>query len=274
LPDSLLLAKLRLSCAKLLDRMLASNDDETQFLAGECDKILDVPRLFHLMRLYFCELPSDPYPADTRGHRDASRTSARVQQPPGSIGTRKTSFRNNWKCENLGEITAVEIGFLHYTVVKRLHDFTNKVYHLEPLVLALDTYAAGEYRCANPIAAAYAKIEGRTASIELLMDGRIQRVHFFVKASWVAQLQESVRSELLWSVNRDSLSEQVRDFVDRSQVIVADMKFREGRCTLLEPLSSASWPCLWQRADFPLGCTFLSIIAGVSVECTQCTLLD
>jgi len=75
------------------------------------------------------------------------------------------------------------------------------------------------------MASVFEKIAENCGVIEIMMHEQLQKVHFYIEPEWKNQLRTETKETLLWSVNRGSTSDSVRDFAVRSKAIIADMKY-------------------------------------------------
>lgn len=107
-----------------------------------------------------------------------------------------------------------KVGFELYKAVVMISDHTKDRYEFMASVTQLD--AGVEH-------AAFAQYRARSASIEILRDGRLQKIHFECKDR--NRLTEEMRESMKWNVNRDSPMDKLRDFVDRARVMGDDIRY-------------------------------------------------
>lgn len=151
------------------------------------------------------------------------------------MGGRRTYLRLN---ESLGaayvinETTLEPVSFLYFNVLSRLQFFSKKQYHTS------DTSAREDqvWRSTNgkmsakdvakwSLPATFSKVATNAASIEVVVDGVVQKIFFYVNPAWKTEIPKEVKDSLLYKIDRGSMVEQTRDFIDRSRVIIADMKY-------------------------------------------------
>jgi len=195
-------------CAELLLAQLTTNDDVSRYLAKELNKVLDIAGVLQKIRYY-------------RGIKPSEKEALKMEQEPGMP----------WEPE--------KIAYTYFATLKRLRDFSGHDYHTDTLMLKADhrqpqSYATvqtiGKHRgnghvSVEPLTKIYDDLDRTSESIEVMMHGRLQKCHFKVPDSWKEQLQEEVKNELLWTVDRTTTNDGVRDFTDRCKVIIADMKY-------------------------------------------------
>ena len=185
-------AKLDLLCAMMISAQLATNDPETRKLAAEIDDALDMQQIFRKMREY------------TIVHEHTEG----LEYPDG--------------------FTAFDVAMEFYKVVARLNDFTGKKYHLNRPMLRFDRDWREEHNIEFELDQIYLKLQSNTGSIEIMMNGELQQVHFEVSRQMKVQLRAEVKEKLLWSVDRSSVTEGVRDFSEQCKHIIADMNYMDS----------------------------------------------
>ena len=190
-------------CAELLDRMLETNDSNTAYLAKECDKILDVGCILRLMRLYL-----------------------RLDENLG-----KTYDSGN-------DLPLAQVAFQYFNITSRLQHFSGKSYASLDHIVYEDELWQSKNKTANTtnqlealdankfsLTSVFDKVADTSASIELLVEGVVQKYNFFVDPAWRTDIPSEAKQTLLWSIDRGSMVEQSRDFIEKSRVIIADMKY-------------------------------------------------
>ncbi|XP_004347257.1 hypothetical protein CAOG_04510 [Capsaspora owczarzaki ATCC 30864] len=81
---------------------------------------------------------------------------------------------------------------------------------------------------------AYAAIQGQSGSIEVLRNDILSKVHFRVRNR--DALRPAAKERLLWTVDRSSPTDKIRDFISQCQDIRDEMKYQEQ--LLSNPISS------------------------------------
>ena len=250
-----------LTASEFLSRMLETNDVGTKYLATEINKSLDLKQ-FHL-RLWEHVMARDQVLALPDGFK-----------------------------EDTVSVPATDVSILIYIIFRRLRDFTGKRYIRYP---ALDyetvqqkqrkaKQLTGEDRAPEPIAekemlrrkldftrSIKNSVVKNCASVELYIDDRVQKVYFNVPQAWRARLRNEMKDDLIWKINRDSHNEQLSDFMVRSKVIVADIKYMEY---LLEnPIARTivNRKALWSQLllAITVGINVLMVIAWVPPDATE-----
>ena len=196
-------------CAELLLAQLATNDDVSRYLAKELNKVLDLAGVLQKIRYY-------------RGVKASEKEALKMEQEPGMP----------WEPE--------KIAYTYFATLKRLRDFSGHDYHSDTLMLKADQRQLQSYRTfkkigkrhrgdghvsVEPLTKVYNDLDRTSECIEVMYHGRLQKVHFKVPDQWKEQLQEEVKNQLLWTVDRTSTNDGVRDFTQRCKVIIADMKY-------------------------------------------------
>ena len=174
------------ACAELMERMLESNDSDTEYVAKESEKILDVACIFKMIHQYM-------------------------------LLNEEVVIKNGGDSEQLSAVS-----FVWFTVVSRLQHFSHK----EHIRSESGTGKVGAQEDVEE--KSMSSCEATGASIELVVDGVLQKVHFHVDPAWRRDIRAETKDKLLWSVDRGSMIEQTRDFVERSRVIIADMKYMKS----------------------------------------------
>ena len=203
-------------CAQLLLAQLATNDEVSRYLAKELTKVLDIGGILQKIRYYRAI--------------SLSETEKRVlAEEDGGVAC--------WEPET--------VAYTYFSVIKRLRDFTGKDYHTDSTILKSDrrhlaSYKTVHHKSSNksakvsnkaaiaPLDKVYLEMNASSESIEIIMNGQLQKVHFNVPEEWKHQLQEEVKNRLLWSIDRSSTNDGVRDFSERAKTIIADMKYMES----------------------------------------------
>ena len=185
------------ACAEFMERMLESNDSDTEYVAKESDKILDLPCILKMIRHYML-----------------------LQEGVAAAGTKKSDLQLS------------TVSFVWFTVISRLQHFSHREYTTSEQGASDDwlTRNLADKKAAEKwtLSKTLNKVEANSASVELVVDGIIQKVYFFVDPAWHLQLRTESKEDLLWNIDRGNMMEQTRDFVERSRVIIADMKYMKS----------------------------------------------
>lgn len=70
------------------------------------------------------------------------------------------------------------------------------------------------------------ELEERVATIEVVKDDRLEKVYFDA-GKMPKNLREHMKKGLLWSVDRSSPADQIRDFVEQSEELHKNMLYQE-----------------------------------------------
>eukprot|EP00040_Diaphanoeca_grandis_P002750 m.22601 g.22601 ORF g.22601 m.22601 type:complete len:2904 (-) comp13869_c0_seq1:198-8909(-) len=196
--DEMEWAELHMGCANILLSLLEMNDSETSYMAIELDKILDISGILRIMRHYTDKTAWELSHAD-RGELD-------------------------W--DDVG-FEPADVGFAYFNVIARLRDFTHRDYHIDKAYLVPDIKWREEktHRYSGTFTESYKKMHSDTATIEILEQDEVQKIHFYVPREVKARLLGEWKDTLLIEVDRSSPTEKVRDFVERCRTIIADMKY-------------------------------------------------
>eukprot|EP00050_Salpingoeca_kvevrii_P002520 m.196116 g.196116 ORF g.196116 m.196116 type:complete len:2530 (-) comp10628_c0_seq6:379-7968(-) len=187
-------ACLKTSCGKLLGALIEDSDQFTRNMVSELEETLNIAAIVHNMRIYY----------------------AIHQQGTDRLWTvDETSDREPSK--------AVDVSYLFYNILMRMKDFTGKSYHKMPKYQSFLAGSESEVEEENTADPATLYFEENSVSIEVMRWDRIQKIHFLNK--WRHHLRPEVKSDLLWHVDRSSPTDKIRDFVDRCQVIIADIDY-------------------------------------------------
>lgn len=103
-----------------------------------------------------------------------------------------------------------DIAFSYFKVLVRLVDLIG--YDIEPLLTSSEA-----------VRTAYEKLRSQTASVEIVRDGQLHRVHFMENNT--LYLRKEIKDELKWKVDRTSPQDKIGDFVNRCRVIIADIDY-------------------------------------------------
>lgn len=124
------------------------------------------------------------------------------------------------------EYSAQDVGFEYFNVIKRLEDFNGVTYSTDPAITSRDRAWVEDEGAGDlpTLEETCKRIEAETASVELVVEGVMQKIYFMVTAERQKQLRQKPKSRLLWSVDRTSNTDQVRDFVRAAKIMIADMK--------------------------------------------------
>jgi inositol 1,4,5-triphosphate receptor type 1 len=211
-------------CAQLMLAQLATNDEVSRYLAKELTKVLDIGGILQKIRYY--------------------RTVSLSETEKKALAAEDGGIAC-WE--------PATVAYTYFSVIKRLTDFTGKEYHTDSAILKSDRRQLASYKTVNhknsgksgkglglgfgkggnktaiaPLDKVYLELDESSESIEIVMNGQLQKVHFNVPEEWKHQLQEEVKNRLLWSIDRSSTNDGVRDFSERCKTIIADMKYMES----------------------------------------------
>ncbi|ESO83880.1 hypothetical protein LOTGIDRAFT_236387 [Lottia gigantea] len=116
--------------------------------------------------------------------------------------------------------------------------------------------------CKNPeITEAWEYFSCNTLSIEIIKDDVLQKMHFQVKDKNV--LREEIKDKFKYEVDRSSPSNKLRDFMDWSSDIIADIRYqRKIHSIPLARLLVKTWPVL------NVSVLFLSVIIALMILIT------
>lgn len=185
--------QLHFSAAELLGRMLETNDADTLYLAQQINSMVQLPAIVRLFREY------------------------------SALGGKGYDY--DMELPLSGTVKPSAIAFSLYNIFVRLEHFTGRAYHTDPYLLARDqefiAHHGGDMGTPS-FKAAYEEMDSNTAIVEVMVDNVMEQMHFHVKKQW--RVEKDAREELLWSVERGAVTEQVADFMDKSKEIAANMK--------------------------------------------------
>ncbi|ELT91343.1 hypothetical protein CAPTEDRAFT_201920 [Capitella teleta] len=114
-----------------------------------------------------------------------------------------------------------EVGFTFYLILARVYDLDPKLVKTEVNITSQQMEAFNHYR-------------KNTMSIEILKEDHLQKINFRVKNKNV--LREEVKEKLIWSVDRSSPSNKIRDLMKWSKDILKDIYYQ--RKILSNPLAT------------------------------------
>ena len=195
--------QMHLCAADLLGRMLETNDAETRYLAEQVDGMIELPAIVRLFREY-----------STLGGMMMDGI------------TEKNDIEMNLPS---GKVKASEVAFSLYNVFVRLEAFTQKEYHRDTHLLAVDEEFKATHNGdmgTKDFTTAYEEMDKNTAIIEVMVDKRIEQIHFQVQKHW--RIDHPSRESVLWSVERGAVTEQVADYMVKGTEIAANMKHSDA----------------------------------------------
>eukprot|EP00049_Salpingoeca_infusionum_P011225 m.193039 g.193039 ORF g.193039 m.193039 type:complete len:2533 (-) comp14875_c0_seq1:808-8406(-) len=185
--------RVKYAIAKLLMSFMENNDARTLEMALQVEETLDIPAINDHV-LFYQDLHSKN--TDKLWREEADDDEDEVASP-------------------------LVIGYEFYTVLVRLQDFTDTNYLLLPEYHRSDVEVVRD-RVKNPAAQFFEK---NTASVEIARDGELHRVYFF--NHWKNRINDDVKSDIIWTVDRTSPSDKISDFVDKCKTVIADTRYWE-----------------------------------------------
>ncbi|EGD74759.1 inositol 1,4,5-trisphosphate receptor type 3 [Salpingoeca rosetta] len=188
-------AWLKHALGKLLLSLLENDDERTKQMASEVDDTLDIRAVIETMQYFYDQHTKR---LDTKWYGEDS------------------------PIDEDDRLSAVEIGYTFYNVVVRLADFTGKDYLNDPHCYRIPPEVDRKGRVKNDAADFYGK---QSCSIEILRDGRVHKVHFF--NAFKGQLRDDDKNRVVWTVDRSSPTDKIRDFVSKCRTNIADFRYHK-----------------------------------------------
>eukprot|EP00730_Choanoeca_flexa_P002797 TRINITY_DN11178_c0_g1_i2.p1 TRINITY_DN11178_c0_g1~~TRINITY_DN11178_c0_g1_i2.p1 ORF type:complete len:1472 (+),score=415.20 TRINITY_DN11178_c0_g1_i2:98-4417(+) len=189
-------AHLRQLCALLVTSLLENNGETTKQMAIQLEETLDIPAILQNM-MYYYKLGQT--------HEDEIWMQALEE------------------AERDDALTAMDVSYALYEVVLRLADFTENKYWMNASAYTPPgvELAPADKKMKDDALLHFSKV---VRSVEILRDGQLHKCHFVDQ--WRGQLSDDIKERLIWSVDRSSPADKIRDFVDKSKVIIADTRYR------------------------------------------------
>lgn len=144
--------------------------------------------------------------------------------------------------ENLDDALASRIK----EVIARAGGDVTKAFHEFARDYLRDIEAGGGAYLKHEMADRSEFFQARTASIEFLRDGQLQKVYFEKKKHSLPKLQ---REEIIASIPRDSLSEKLKDFLSRFESVSRKLEFQDKlRSHPVSSIISEDYTGIWYQA--------------------------
>eukprot|EP00051_Salpingoeca_urceolata_P021905 m.350050 g.350050 ORF g.350050 m.350050 type:complete len:1958 (+) comp19886_c0_seq3:2025-7898(+) len=147
-----------------------------------------------------------------------------------------------------GPTDASAVAYASYTVLQRLRD-----------LLGQDYLEEGNEEIVREKDDPVLFCQEHSCSIEIFNRGELQKLYFWNK--WKKSLRNSVKTELVWGVDRSSPANKIRDFVARSKVVVADLEYLQH----VEEFSVFTRTMLSKTSLFDLALIMLTIAIHVLI---------